>query len=96
MKKLPLAAMDTLKTSYYVRLAVVDKPGVLASITGIFRDEGISMCSFLQHSRRPEEAVQVVITTHETVELAMRNALKSIARLGTVKEPPHMIRIENL
>jgi homoserine dehydrogenase len=77
-----------------VRLAVLDKPGVLAAITGIFRVEGISMCSFLQHARSPGEVVQVVITTHETVELAMQSALKSIAVLDSVVEPPHMIRIE--
>jgi len=96
LEKLPVATMDSLKASYYVRLAVVDKPGVLAAITSIFRDEGISMCSFLQNSRKPDETVQVVITTHETLELSMRNALKSIAALGSVIEPPHMIRIENL
>lgn len=94
LKKANLASMDKLHASYYVRLAVVDRPGVLAAITGIFRDEGISMCSFLQHSRKPGEIVQVVITTHETVELAMRNALKSIAVLDSVIELPHMIRIE--
>lgn len=94
LKKASFATMDTLRTPYYVRLAVVDKPGVLAAITGIFRDEGISMCSFLQNSRKPDETVQVVLTTHETVELAMRNALKSIAALDAVIEPPHMIRIE--
>lgn len=96
LKQLKIAAMDSLKTSYYVRLAVMDKPGVLAAITGIFRDQGISMCSFLQNSHKPGEPVQVVITTHETLELSMRNALEAIAALDSVIEPPHMIRIENL
>ncbi len=96
MKKLSAASMDTLKSSYYLRLAVVDKPGVLAAITGIFRDEGISVGSCIQHSRKPGEKVQIVITTHETVELAMQNALKSLTGIDAVIEPPHMIRIENL
>lgn len=94
LKALPLAAMDTLRTSYYVRLAVVDKPGVLAAVTGILRDEGISLRSFLQHSHAPGEPVQIVLTTHETLELAMRQALDAIASLDTALEPPHMIRIE--
>ncbi len=96
LKALPLAAMESLKTSYYIRLGVVDKPGVLAAITSIFLNEGISVGSFLQNSHRPGETVQVVITTHETLELSMRNALKSIAVLDSVIEPPHMIRIEKL
>jgi homoserine dehydrogenase len=96
LKSLPVAPMDSLRTSYYVRLAVTDKPGVLAAITGIFRDEGISLRSFLQHSHHPGEPVQVVLTTHETIEFAMRKALESVAALDFVMEPPHMIRIEAL
>ena len=96
MRPMPKAPMDSLRTSYYMRLAVVDKPGVLAAITGIFRDEGISLRSFLQHSHTPGEPVQVVIITHETLELALRQAVESISVLDSVLEPPHMIRIESL
>ena len=96
MRAVPKAPLDSLRTSYYMRLAVVDKPGVLAAVTGIFRDEGISLRSFLQHSHAPGEPVQVVLITHDTVELALRQALESIAALDSVLEPPHMIRIESL
>ena len=54
------------------------------------------MESMLQRARAPGEAVPVVLTTHETEEAAMRRALTSIAGLGSVVEPPHMIRIEAL
>jgi homoserine dehydrogenase len=40
--------------------------------------------------------VPVVLTTHETEESSMRRALARIAQLGTVAEPPRMIRIESL
>jgi homoserine dehydrogenase len=40
--------------------------------------------------------VPVVLTTHDTEEAAMRRALDRIARLDTVREPPRMIRVENL
>ncbi|HEU5047517.1 MAG TPA: homoserine dehydrogenase [Rickettsiales bacterium] len=96
LKPLPLADIETLVSPYYVRLVVTDKPGVLAAITGIFRDQGISMRSFLQHSHAPGESVQVVMTTHETLEKGMRAALNAIGALDSVIEPPHMIRIENL
>jgi homoserine dehydrogenase len=96
MRAMPRAPMDSLRTCYYMRLAVVDKPGVLAAVTGIFRDEGISLRSFLQLKPTPGEPVQVVLITHETLELALRQAVESITALDSVLEPPHMIRIESL
>jgi homoserine dehydrogenase len=50
----------------------------------------------LQRGRAPDEAVPVVLVTHETEEASMRRALDRIAALNTVVEPPHMIRIETL
>jgi homoserine dehydrogenase len=96
MQKVPMATIDTLSRPYYARISVVDEPGVLAAVTGIFRDEGISLLSVLQHSPVPGEPVQVVLTTHETLESAMISALESVAQLESVIEPPHMIRIEPL
>lgn len=96
LKKLPPASMADLKTAYYLRLDVVDRPGVLAGITGIFRDEGISVGYMLQHTRKQGEVAPVIIITHETLERSMQNALKSIALLDTVAKQPRMIRIENL
>jgi homoserine dehydrogenase len=54
------------------------------------------MEAMLQRGRAPDEAVPVVLTTHETEEAAMRRALDRIAKLKTVVEAPHMIRIETL
>ncbi len=79
---------------YYVRLMVVDKPGVFADIAAALRDHRISIEAVIQRARSKTEAVPVVLTTHETPESAMRGALAAIAALDTVKEPPHMIRIE--
>jgi len=93
---LPFSGMDNLRCSYYLRLSVTDKPGVLAEVTGIFKDERISLRSFLQHSHQPGETVQLVLTTHDTQESAMLRAMAAIAALGSVKEEPHMIRIENI
>ncbi len=81
---------------YYIRLMVVDRPGVIADVAACLRDEQVSVESMLQRSRNPDEAVPVVLTTHEASEASLGRALASIERLGTVLEPPHMIRIENL
>jgi len=94
--RLPAVPMDRHRGAYYVRLMVVDRPGVIADVTAALRDEAISLESFLQHGRAPGDAVPVVMTTHETNEAAMRRALAAIAGQGAVLEPPRMIRIESL
>ena len=75
---------------------VLDRPGVIADIAAALRDEQVSMEQMIQRGRAPGEAVPVVLTTHETEEASMIRALERIARLGTVLEPPRMIRVENL
>lgn len=81
---------------YYVRLMVVDRPGVLADITAALRDHDISMESVLQTGRDPGEPVALVITLHDTREANVIGALDQIASSDDVVEPPHMIRIVNL
>jgi homoserine dehydrogenase len=80
--------------AYYLRLMVVDRPGVIADVTAVLRDMGISLESMLQRGRSPGEAVPVVLVTHETEESAMRAALERIKSLATVMEEPALIRIE--
>jgi homoserine dehydrogenase len=86
--------MSTHVGAYYLRLMVVDRPGVIADVTAVLRDQGVSLESMLQRGRSPGEAVPVVLVTHETDETAMRAALARIDALDAVLEPPTMIRIE--
>jgi homoserine dehydrogenase len=95
LSDLPGAAMERHQGAYYVRLMVVDQPGVIAEVTAALRDERVSLESMIQRGRAPGEAVPVVLTTHVTLEDAMRRALDRIAALDTVLEPPRMIRIED-
>jgi homoserine dehydrogenase len=90
----PSVSMDAHAGAYYLRLMVVDRPGVIADIAAVLRDAGVSMESMLQRGRSPGEAVPIVLTTHETDEAAMRGALDKIAALETVLEHPALIRIE--
>jgi homoserine dehydrogenase len=92
----PSFPMDRHTGAYYLRLMVVDRPGVIADVTGVLRDHAISLESMLQRGRAPGEAVPVVLTTHETSEASVRAALKRIAELNTVMEKPALIRIEAL
>src|SRR6202521_2522380 len=92
---LPGAPMERHQGAYYIRLMVVDQPGVIADVAAALRDEHVSMASMIQRGRAPGEAVPIVLTTHVTVEAAMRRAIGRIAALDTVFEPPRMIRIED-
>jgi homoserine dehydrogenase len=80
--------------AYFLRLMVVDQPGVLADVTAILRDHGVSLESMLQHGRKPREAVPIVLVTHETNEAAIEKAIARIAELEAVLETPALIRIE--
>jgi homoserine dehydrogenase len=79
--------------AYYLRLMVIDRPGVMAEVTAVLRDAGVSLQSMLQHGRAPGEAVPIVLVTHETREAAMMQARDAIADLSSVLEPPALIRI---
>ncbi len=94
LEPLPASAIETRRGAYYVRLMVVDRPGVIAEVAAAMRDQNVSMEQFLQRGRSPDSAVPVVLTTHETDEAAMRRALSTIAASDSVVEPPRMIRIE--
>jgi homoserine dehydrogenase len=92
----PAVPMDRHVGAYYLRLMVVDRPGVIADVTAVLRDHGISLESMLQRGRAPGEAVPVVLVTHDCEEAAMRAALARIAALQAVVERPALIRIEPL
>ncbi len=83
---------------YYIRLNVLDRPGVIAEIAAVLRDCGVSLKSMLQHGQSGESvgivAVPIVLVTHRTRESAMREALGLISALDVVLERPTMIRIE--
>jgi homoserine dehydrogenase len=95
LESLPGAPMERHQGAYYIRLMVVDQPGVIADVAAALRDERVSLESMIQRGRSENEAVPVVLTTHVTVEAAMRKALAAIGKLASVLEPPHMIRIED-
>ena len=92
----PALPMSRHRGATYLRLMVLDQPGVIADVTGILRDATISLESMLQRGRAPGEAVPVVLVTHECEEAAMDAALARIAALPTVVEPPARIRIEEM
>src|SRR3989442_110044 len=93
-RPLPLRRMEDIRSSYYLRVIALDRPGVLAQVAGIPGQHEISPVSVLQKGRAQGEAVPVVMMTHEARERDMRAALQAIDKLPVVASRTTMIRVE--
>ena len=82
-----------LKSRYYLRLIANDQPGVLAQVTKILGDQGISLSAIHQHEVDDTQFVPVVITTHLAGEGAMQTAVKAIDALPAMGGPTVCLRI---
>jgi homoserine dehydrogenase len=74
--------------AFYVRLMVVDQPGVLATVTAILQKHDISVEGLLQQGRAPGDVVALVMTTHETPVASMTRALDEMEQLPIVNAKP--------
>ena len=91
----PVQELQKLSGSYYLRLQVYDRPGVLADLTAVFRDKGVSVEALLQRGRNPDGTVPVVLTTHETSEAAIQKSVAEFEKLENVVKKPCILPIEN-
>ena len=81
------------KAAYYFRLEVLDIPGVLADISTIFRDIGLSISSLIQHGESAGMPVSVIITTHMFSICHLPILLEKINALSYIQKPTTAIRI---
>ena len=97
MADLPILAMEQVETSYYLRLRVHDRPGVLADITRILADQSISIDAMVQKEpSEGEEQVDIIMLTHLTLEKNINDAIKRIEALPVVSGTVTRIRLEEL
>jgi homoserine dehydrogenase len=97
MSTTPFLPMGEVRTSYYLRMRVQDKPGVLADITRILADREISIDAMIQ--KEPPAGVEqadIILLTHLTVEKNVDNAIAAIEALPTVTGSIVRIRLEDL
>ncbi len=93
----PILDIADTETAYYLRLHVADEPGVLADVTRILADLGISIEAILQLDRADDTpTVPVVILTQVVKERAMNAAISRIESLSAVRAPVNRIRVEPL
>ncbi|KAB2831933.1 MAG: homoserine dehydrogenase, partial [Candidatus Brocadia sp.] len=92
--RFPIADVLQFKTCYYLRFSVVDKPGVLATISGILGRYQISIASVIQHKARENGNVPLVMMTHLAEEGNLQKALAEIKQLDTIKDHTKFLRVE--
>ena len=97
LSDIPILPMGEVETAYYLRLRVLDKPGVLAEITRIFADLSISIDAMVQKEpHEGEDQVDVILLTHVTVEKHVNAAIAKIEKLPVVIGQVTRIRLEEL
>ena len=93
----PILPMEEVRTAYYLRMRAFDRPGVLADITRILADGGISIDAMVQKEpAEGEEQVSIILLTHITVEKHINAAIAKIEALETISGQVMRIRLEEL
>jgi homoserine dehydrogenase len=94
---LPFLPMGEVETSYYLRMRVQDKPGVLADITRILADREISIDAMIQKEPfEGEDQTNIILLTHTCIERQVVDAIAKIEALTTVNGKVVRIRLEEL
>ena len=94
---IPVAPMADIETAYYLRMHVDDRPGVLADVTRILGDTGISIEAIWQKEAAPQASnVPIILLTHNVLERAVDKALAALNELPSVHGDITRIRLESL
>ncbi len=88
-------SIDEVISCYYLRLTVLDRPGVLAKVSTILAKNKIGISSVIQPEGHEGKSVPLILMLHYARNGAMTCALKGISKLAAVKAKPVMIRVEN-
>ncbi|MDX9700640.1 MAG: homoserine dehydrogenase [Rhodocyclaceae bacterium] len=97
VRDLKVLPIEEVVTSYYLRMRVEDKPGVLADITRLLADNGISIEAMLQKEAEAGEThTDIIMLTHETVERHANRAIAQIEALPVVRGKVTRLRVESL
>jgi homoserine dehydrogenase len=97
LNDIPFLPMGEIVTSYYLRMRVDDRPGVLADITRILADREISIDAMIQKEpSEGEDQTDIILLTHRTMEKNIVDAIAKIEALPTVRGKLVRIRLEQL
>ncbi|HVR93060.1 MAG TPA: homoserine dehydrogenase [Casimicrobiaceae bacterium] len=97
LSNIPFLPMGEVRTSYYLRMRVLDQPGVLADITRILADREISIEAMIQKEPpEGEDRTDIILLTHQSIERQVVDAIAKIESLPTVNGKVVRIRMEEL
>ena len=97
LSDIPVLSIDEVYTAYYLRIHVLDRPGVLADVTRIFAAHKISIEAIIQKEQDARAAsVPIIILTHRVNEKNMKGAIAEIEELDVVTSRITLIRLETL
>jgi homoserine dehydrogenase len=96
MTDMAILPMSDITTSYYLRVHVNDQLGVMADLTRILADAGISIDAVLQKETRGDARTDIIMITHQTQEKNVDAAIARIEALGSVVGKVIRIRLETL
>ena len=97
MADIPILPMEEVETAYYLRMQAEDQPGVLADVTRILGEAGISIEAIIQKEQGPDaDHVPVIMLTHRVREGKMNEAIRRIENLGSINGTVTRIRVEYL
>jgi homoserine dehydrogenase len=97
LSKTPILDIEQVETSYYLRMRVADRPGVLARITRVLADSSISIDAMVQKEPgEGQDRVDIVMLTHRALEKNVNRAIRKIEALSTVVGKVTRIRLESL
>jgi homoserine dehydrogenase len=91
--------MSLLRTRYFLRLLTLDRPGVMAAITTVLGDRGISLASVVQKESvvlgDDVPGAEIVLTTHQASEAALQDAIATLRHMPVVKTIGSLLRVHD-
>ena len=93
---LPILPIGEVESSYYLRVNVIDRAGVLAELTHILASEGISIEALIQKGSERGAEAEIVLLTHRVVEKHVNAAIAQIEALDSVTGSVTKLRMEAL
>ena len=95
-KKLKFENINNMFFSAYLRLEVIDKPGVLSNITSVFSKNKVSIKRLIQDPSKSKKSSSIVIITHKSKNSFLNKIMKVISKKNYIKRKPKLIRINDI
>lgn len=97
VRDVPILSIDNVETAYYLRMRAIDRAGVLADVSRILADQNISIGAMIQkEAPEGEEATDIIMLTHKTLEKNTNAAIEKIEALPTIQGKIIKLRMEEL